>query len=104
MVKDIDPKLLRFFALLSDETRLRIVMSIREGPLSVGEIHERIKELTLSAISHQLRTLNDAGIIDSKKEGRTKRYSLTDQFCWCILDNAFSHFQHKHCEACRRIR
>lgn len=105
-MEHINKKILRFFESLSDETRLMIALSLINGPKNVNEIHCEVgrERLTLSAISHQLRLLRSSGIVDSKKKGREKFFTLSEHFCWCILRDAQSHFKQKTgCAECRKL-
>lgn len=90
----IDKKVLLFFSALSDETRLKIVLSLARGLKNVGEIHRGLgrKEITLSAISHQLKLLESSGVVVYERKGREKIFRLADGFCWCIVKDVFGHF------------
>ncbi len=91
--KNSNKRIARFFAALSDETRLNILLSLIEGSKNVSEIHRAMdKEVTLSAISHQLKLLSDLDIIEYEKKGREKNYFLSGDFCWCILRDVVKHF------------
>ncbi len=87
-------KVINFFASLADETRLKIILSIAEKPRTVNDIYNFVgkDKMTLSAISHQLKTLSDTGVIFSIKKGKEKFYELSGDFCWCILRDAFKQF------------
>lgn len=93
MVK-INKKILDFFSSLSDETRLRIVLSLTEGSKNVGDIHKVLgkDKITLPAVSHQLKLLGSAGLIVYERRGREKIFRLADGFCWCIVKDVFGHF------------
>lgn len=90
----INKKILNFFSSLSDETRLRIVLSLTEGPKNVGDIHGVLgkKKITLPAISHQLKLLESSGVVVFEKKGREKVFRLADGFCWCLVKDVFGHF------------
>jgi len=92
--KDARKNVLNFFSSLADETRLKILLSIANEKKNVGEIYNFAGKntMTLSAISHQLKTLSDLGIVTSNKEGQEKYFELSDNFCWCILKDAFKQF------------
>ena len=87
-------KVMQFFSSLADETRLKILLSIAKEPKTVGEIYDFVGKdrMTLSAISHQLKQLNDMGIVSYEKKGRERVFQLSDKYCWCILRDAFSQF------------
>lgn len=92
----VQKKMVQFFSSLADETRLKILVSLFEKEKSVSEIHAFFEDsLTLSAISHQLKVLRSSEVVQCKKHGREKFYSLSGDFCWCILKDASNHFGDK---------
>ncbi|MBR9690829.1 winged helix-turn-helix transcriptional regulator [Candidatus Woesearchaeota archaeon] len=95
-------KIKQFFTALSDDTRLKILLELIKGPKNVNDIHKLIPDITLSAVSHQLRQMNDIDIVLYEKKGREKIYSLSENFCWCILRDAVIHFKEgsKNCHHC----
>ncbi len=100
-----EEKILNFFSSLADRTRLNIIVSIAEKPRTVTEIYEIVgkKNLTLSAISHQLRYMTALNIVKAERKGKEKFYSLSENFCWCILKDAFKQFGKKikiNCKKC----
>ena len=101
----INKKIVQFFSCLADETRLKILLALSGEAKSVGEIHEIIGKdsVTLSAISHQLRLLSNLDIVISEKDGRTKMFKRSNDFCWCILNNAFKHFNRKSNKALNKF-
>lgn len=61
------------FAALGSETRLTILKSlVRAGPdgLSVGALQEKVGAAA-STLSHHLRALVHAGVLEQRREGRT---------------------------------
>lgn len=46
------------------------------GPLNVGEIAARFPRISRPAVSHHLRILREAGILDSEKRGQEVYYWL----------------------------
>ena len=102
-------EIMQFFSSMADETRLKILLCLAEGEKTVGSIHKCIgkDKMTLSAISHQLRLLNDNRIVSSRKQGKEKYFRLGDDFCWCILKEACSHFGKEKkikCSKCLKIK
>ncbi|MBR9676309.1 winged helix-turn-helix transcriptional regulator [Candidatus Woesearchaeota archaeon] len=95
-------KIKQFFTALSDETRLKILLELIKSPKNVNEIHKAIPNITLSAVSHQLKQMKDIDIIFYERKGREKIYSLSEKFCWCILRDATNHFKRggKNCPHC----
>lgn len=63
---------------LADETRLRMLdLLVQHGePLCVCEITEQF-DLSQSTISHHLRLLREAGLIDGERRGTWMYYALT---------------------------
>ena len=102
----VNSRIIRFFDALADETRLKILLAISKGPITVNDIHNALQErnLTLSAISHQLKTMSDLDIIRYEKKGREKYFRLSDAYCWCPLRDAISKFNDKtKCPHCADI-
>lgn len=103
-MKKINPKIIKFFDVLADETRLRILVSMANNPITVNEIHKAVDNLTLSAISHQLRMMSNLDIVRFERKGRKKFYRLSDTYCWCPLRDAFSQYNKKtKCSHCAKI-
>jgi ArsR family transcriptional regulator, arsenate/arsenite/antimonite-responsive transcriptional repressor len=69
------PDLLRVFKSLSDRTRLRIIGLLLEGDLCVCELMF-ILGMAQSRISHQLRILKDAGLVDDQRDGQWIIYHI----------------------------
>src|SRR3954462_5522512 len=63
---------------LSDPTRLRIVALLERDELSVNELQE-ITRLGQSRISTHLGLLQDAGLVQSRREGKRTFYRVTPQ-------------------------
>jgi len=60
--------MIQFLKALADETRLKILMILREGEFSVQEITQ-ILSMGQSRISRHLRILTEAGIAEYRREG-----------------------------------
>lgn len=69
---------LRIFSALSDPTRLRVVLLLLERDLCVCEL-EFILKMSQSRVSHQLRILRDAGLVEDKREGQWMIYGIPAQ-------------------------
>ena len=63
------------FKALSDPTRRRVLQLLREQPMSAGELsdHFAVSKPTMSA---HFAVLQQAGLIDAQKSGRTIIYRL----------------------------
>lgn len=79
------------FRLLGDPTRLRILSSLTEaGELSVGSI-AFVVDTTEQKVSQALRLLRGAGIVASRRIGRTINYRLANDDVRLLLDLSLSH-------------
>ena len=63
---------------LADPTRLAVVRRLLEGgPGHVGELNQEL-ELDQSLLSHHLKGLRAAGLVESERDGKAVRYRLAD--------------------------
>jgi DNA-binding transcriptional ArsR family regulator len=62
---------------LGNEQRLHILCNLLDGPLSVGELNQRL-DLSQSALSQHLALLRDMELVDTRREAQTIYYSLPD--------------------------
>lgn len=87
---DIDDLRLKVLKALSDETRLKLLKYLRHGEeICVCEI-ERDFNKTQSTLSRHLKTLENADIITSRKEGVKKFFKIKDSQVFkllAIIDN-----------------
>ena len=60
---------------LANEQRLMILCHLVSGPLTVGELNERIP-LSQSALSQHLAVLRESGIVLTERKAQTVTYSL----------------------------
>lgn len=65
----------RVLKALANEQRLMILCHLVPGPLSVGDLNERVP-LSQSALSQHLAVLRESGIVRTEREAQTVRYSL----------------------------
>ena len=79
--EQVSKDLVRFFKLLSDETRLRILFYLSQ----TKELHVRalcdLLNQSQPAVSHHLGMLRNAGIVEPRREGKRNYY--------CIPTNKF---------------
>lgn len=66
----------KLLKLVGEESRLKILCILRQDKHCVCEIEKHV-DLSQSLISHHLRDLKSAGIIQSEKKGQWVYYSLT---------------------------
>ncbi len=67
----------RLFRLLADETRLRIIRALADGPLAVGELTQALT-LPQSTVSRHLGAMRRGGLVSFRREGARVWYSLGD--------------------------
>jgi DNA-binding transcriptional ArsR family regulator len=60
---------------LGNEQRLHILCNLLDGPLSVGELNQRL-ELSQSALSQHLALLREMELVETRREAQTIYYSL----------------------------
>ena len=75
MVNHLADSLGTTFAALADPTRRAILERLAHGEASVTELAEPF-QVSLPAISKQLRVLEEAGLIIREKQGRSRRCRL----------------------------
>ncbi len=81
-----------FFSLLGDPTRLKIVIALKYSELCVHEISEVI-DLSISAVSHQLKLLRTSKMVKMRRDGRHIYYSLDDHHIDALISVANEHVQ-----------
>ena len=64
--------------IVSEESRLKLLCILMKGEHCVCELMDH-NDLSQSLISHHLKDLKDAGIVNSRKNGLRVYYSLTDK-------------------------
>lgn len=83
--------LAEFFKVLGDSTRLRILNELLvEEECGVSQIANNL-DMSISAISHQLKVLKTHRLIKNKKVGKEVFYSLDDDHVQTILEMGITH-------------
>lgn len=80
------------FKVLSDSTRLRILWAMENGEMCVCCISE-VLGMSVSAVSHQLKTLRQANLVKTRRDGKNIYYSLDDHHVKILLDVALEHMR-----------
>ena len=80
------------FKIFGDTTRIRILYSLFDDELCVGDISE-ILGLTQSSVSHQLRILKDSKLVKFRRAGKSIYYSLDDEHVRSILNLGMEHLE-----------
>ena len=65
----------RVFHALGDPTRRAVVQRLGRGPAAVGELAQPFK-MALPSFMQHLAALEKCGLVTSRKEGRSRIYSL----------------------------
>ena len=65
----------KVFMALSDETRRKILVLLKKGSMSAGEIAEQF-DISKPSITFHLKNLKEAELVDSKKKGQFVIYTL----------------------------
>jgi DNA-binding transcriptional ArsR family regulator len=81
------------FTLLSDATRIRIILALREGELPVGELADRVDK-SPTAVSQHLAKLRWGKVVEARQEGTRVFYSLIDEHARELVNHAV--FQAEH--------
>ncbi len=82
-----------FLKIISDPTRLKIIMILENHEVSVNDIAV-LMNMTKSAVSHQLKVLKNGGYIKDRRSGKNKYYSLFDEHIMDIIHSAYDHVNH----------
>lgn len=77
---------------LAEPNRLRIVELLREGPLTVGEIADRLQIRQPQASKH-LRVLSAAGIVEVHPDANRRFYKLRPE-PFIVLDAWLASYRH----------
>lgn len=67
------------FNILSDPTRLKILLILVQRERNVTELCEDLDSQSQPAVSHHLSLLRHARLIEQRREGKHNYYSLTDE-------------------------
>ena len=79
-----------FYKVFGDSTRIKILYVLFESEMCVGGIAQLLN-MTMSAISHQLRVLKGARLVKQRREGKTVFYSLSDDHVRTIIEMGMEH-------------
>jgi len=80
-----------WFDTLADPTRARILQALSLAPeLCVCDL-ALLLDLSVSALSHQLRLLRERGVVSRRKAGRIAFYALADEHVRHVLADALAH-------------
>lgn len=95
-VREAMPEGAQFYALsnlykmLADNTRLKILWALSCERMCVCDL-AFLLGMTKSAVSHQLKSLRLANLVQNEKQGKNVYYSLADCHVREMLENGFVH-------------
>ena len=78
------------FKVFGDVTRLKILYTLFSEEKCVGDIADAV-EMSGSAVSHQLKVLRQAMLVNFRRDGKTMMYSLADEHVRTLLGQAMEH-------------
>ncbi|MBP5601365.1 MAG: helix-turn-helix transcriptional regulator [Treponema sp.] len=79
-----------FYKIFGDTTRVKILYALDKSELCVCDI-SALLGMSVSAVSHQLKTLRDSNLVKTKREGKVVYYSLSDDHVKSILECGIEH-------------
>lgn len=81
------------FSMLADLTRVRIVLALRNGEMSVGDLAERVGK-SATSVSQHLAKLRMARMVTTRQEGIRVYYSLQDEHASNLVVQAILQAEH----------
>ena len=84
--------LAELFKVFGDSTRIRILFVLFEAEVGVCDLAAALN-MTVSAVSHQLKILKQNKLIKSRREGRSVFYSLADDHVRTIVSQGMEHIE-----------
>ena len=85
-------RLSEMFKVFGDNTRIRILWALFDKELCVYDI-ANVLSMSQSAISHQLKTLKQARLIKSRRDGKNAFYSIDDEHVKKIIEQMLIHIE-----------
>ena len=80
----------RLLKIISDETRLKILVKLLNGNKCVCELENGLN-VSQSCVSHQLKVLKDANLVDCEKSGNKVTYKLKDKHIEQLISVGLEH-------------
>ena len=79
-----------FYKIFGDTTRVRILYALDKSELCVCDI-SALLNMTISAVSHQLKILRDSNLVSTRRDGKVVYYSLADNHVKEIIECGIEH-------------
>ena len=84
--------LAELFKVFGDSTRIRILYALFQQEICVCDLAEALG-MTQSAVSHQLKILKQAKLVNGRREGKQVIYFLADDHVRTIIDQGREHIE-----------
>lgn len=81
------------FAILADPTRVRVILALQDGELSVGSLAS-VVEKNPTAVSQHLAKLRLARVVSARQDGNRVFYRLTDEHAARLVNEALLQAEH----------
>jgi ArsR family transcriptional regulator, lead/cadmium/zinc/bismuth-responsive transcriptional repressor len=88
--EELFSSLSKTFRAFGDRTRMKILYALSREELCVCDL-SCVLDMTVSAISHQLRVLRNMNLVNYRKEGKMAYYSLCDDHVEELIEIALTH-------------
>lgn len=82
--------LAELFKVFGDSTRMRILFVLFEAEVCVCDLAQALN-MTMSAVSHQLKILKQNKLVVGRREGKSVFYSLADDHVRTIVSQGMEH-------------
>lgn len=90
-IKQLEPKMndaAALMSMLSKPVRLRILCILHEGEQSVLKLAQ-LCELSQPAVSHHLKKLRDAGLVQTRRDAQTIHYALKGEEVKAVMQTLY---------------
>jgi DNA-binding transcriptional ArsR family regulator len=82
------------FSMLADATRVRIVLALSDGELSVNDLAERVQK-SQASVSQHLAKLRLARVVTPRQDGTRVFYRLTNEHARQLVADAIFQAEHQ---------
>lgn len=81
------------FVMLADATRVRLILALREGELSVNHLADLVDK-SPAAVSQHLAKLRLARMVTNRRQGTTVFYALANEHAQQLVSDAILQAEH----------
>ena len=89
-----------FFETIANKTRINILELLQNKPMSVTEICNALNQ-EQNKISHNLKCLTECHLLDVKKQGKKRIYSLNKETMVPLMKLVDTHVKKYCCKECK---